>query len=285
MDFEWTTDAMSGPRMYAFRPMLQSGATWRRRQWLIDAGWSMRPQATLRYPVSRTAIADAALPSSAFWIGAHRTFDATRLQTGAVRRGEMAALEQRWRASGKLSGPTLAAGLSSPILTGAADFNRTERPWLAPRARGRAMLDVGAGWYFDGLDAHVNVAWRRAAFSQEAFGFSQQRQYQSFALEAAKSLFDYHGFVPFVGPVVSMGRLRLRERDGASAETNESQPRVSPGLLLGWDIRPTRAEQFLLRTNLRWHPRLMLTDRNGRVQETNHLEFNFIQVVWYPRRR
>ena len=53
---------------------------------------------------------------------------------------------------------------------------------------------------------------------------------------------------------------------------------------LRYTNRPTRTQSWLLRTNLRWFPRLRVPVPGGE-QTLDQLEFNFIQLVWYPKRR
>jgi len=145
------------------------------------------------------------------------------------------------------------------------------------------MLDLGVGWYFDGADAHLNLAYRQARFDVAGYDFEQRNRRRSIAMEAYKFLFDYHGFVPFIGPVVSQEWLSMQERDRGVAVTDASRRMVRAGLTFGWDIRPTRDAPWILRTNLRYLPNLALPV-GGNVQRLDQFEFNFIQFVWYPRR-
>jgi hypothetical protein len=272
-----------GPREYRMQPMVQAGVAWRHKGTLFEAGWSARRVPEISYPVSRTQAVPVSPSAHALWIGAHRLFETTASIAPAVRSGAWGERERQLRKAGRLSGPTLAIGLSSPILTGSSARNRDTRPWLAERARASAMLDLGIGWYLDGPDVQLNAAWRRAGFDNEAFGYRQQMQRHSLALEGFAFLGDYHGFVPFVGPVLGVDRLSLREQDGATRVTDASRNVLAPGVIFGWDIRPTRAGSWLLRTNLRWFPRLRLPVESG-THTFDQLEFNFIQLVWYPGR-
>lgn len=272
-----------GPLDARLLPMGQAGLVWRRGRTLYEVGWSARPRESFRYPTARTTTAPVVPSSHAVFVGAHRLFETTRGLEPLVRSGAWGRREERLRAAGKLNGPSIALGVSSPILTGSSAFNRAERPWLARRAPGAPMLDLGLGWYHDGLDAHVNLAWRQARFDTEAFGFAQRSTRRSLAVEAFKFLGDYHGFVPFVGPVVGLERLAVRETDAGVRVTDVTRRLVAPGVTFGWDIRPTRAQSWLLRTNLRWFPSLRVPLEGG-TQSLDQLEFNFIQLVWYPGR-
>lgn len=272
-----------GPREYRMRPMLQGGLLWRRGSTMVEGGWSWRPTNDLTYPQSRTVRGPVDVPGSAIWLGVHRTYETTASIAGSVRSGAAVREEQTLRQAGRLSGPSLAAGLSSPILTGSAAYNTVDRPWLAARPRGAPLLDLGLGWYFDAPDVHINLAWRAAHFDQAAFGFRQENRRRSLGIEAYKFLFDYHGFVPFGGMILSQEWLRMRETFEDTRVSDFSRSLVTPGVVFGWDIRPTRTQRWILRTNLRYYPRLRLPVAGGE-QALDQLEFNFIQLVWYPRR-
>lgn len=272
-----------GPRIYRMQPMAKLGVAARRGTTLFEAGWSARARPLARYPVSRTETQPVEPSHHAFFVGVHRIFETTAGLVAPIRSGAWGERERALRETGRLSGPTLALGVSSPILTGSTTRNRELRPFLAERPRGRPNLDLGVGWHADGPDVQFSLALRRMRFDTEAFGFDQRSDRASLALEAFKFLGDWHGFAPFVGPVISVERLRLRERDGGMSVTDASRDLVAPGMLVGWDIRPTRSQQWILRTNLRWFPTLgiPLPDRPHALEQ---LEFNFIQLVWYPRR-
>lgn len=263
--------------------MAQAGLAWRRGRTLVEVGWSQRFGTELDYPSSRTATTRLEPSPQAFWIGAHRLFETTRSLEAPVRSGEMARLTDSLRVEGRLSGPSVGVGLSSLILTGPARYNREQRPWLATRPRGRPAVDLGLGWYFDRPDVHLNVAWRQGRFDTDAYDFRQENRRRSLAIEAYKFLADYHGFVPFVGPVLSWEQLSVRETDAGVIVTDAARELLAPGISFGWDIRPTRAQPWILRTNLRWFPRLRAPLASGE-QAFDQLEFNFIQFVWYPRR-
>ena len=97
--------------------------------------------------------------------------------------------------------------------------------------------------------------------------------------EAYKNLFDYLGFVPYLGITASVEDLRA-EVNG----TEYQQTKGAVGLIFGWDIRVTNTGTSLLRTNLRWTPNLHLDVEGGEIM-FDHLEFNFIQYVHFIGRK
>ncbi|MEM9022180.1 MAG: hypothetical protein AAGB22_00465, partial [Bacteroidota bacterium] len=55
-------------------------------------------------------------------------------------------------------------------------------------------------------------------------------------------------------------------------------------LTVGWDIRPNRIQWFLLRTNLRYFPRIRLDLGGDLTYRFDAFEFNFIQFICFPDR-
>ncbi|MEZ4905645.1 MAG: hypothetical protein R2822_29725 [Spirosomataceae bacterium] len=102
-------------------------------------------------------------------------------------------------------------------------------------------------------------------------------------LETYKFLGDYHGFVPYIGPTLSYENLTFKDTDGSNIQPFQAQ-KVALGVIFGWDIRISRAETWLLRTNLRYTPNLHL-EAEGKKVMFDQMEFNFIQFVWFAGRR
>ena len=61
-------------------------------------------------------------------------------------------------------------------------------------------------------------------------------------------------------------------------KTSTTKPAL--GIVFGWDIRVTKTGTNLLRTNLRYTPKLNLNVADEKVM-FDHLEFNFIQMVHF----
>lgn len=56
-----------------------------------------------------------------------------------------------------------------------------------------------------------------------------------------------------------------------------------PVFVFGWDILPTKLEYLTLRTNIRYTSSLNI-DASGHAVPNIQLEFNIIQLVFYPQR-
>lgn len=101
----------------------------------------------------------------------------------------------------------------------------------------------------------------------------------SFMLEAYKNIFNYLGFVPYVGVTGSIENLTTTINGIAYSET---KPAV--GIIVGWDIRVTKTGTNLLRTNLRWTPNLHMNIQGKKIMY-DQIEFNFIQWVQFIGRK
>ncbi|MFK8163380.1 MAG: hypothetical protein AB8H12_13040 [Lewinella sp.] len=99
-----------------------------------------------------------------------------------------------------------------------------------------------------------------------------------------KAIGDFHGFVPFIGPILSREQLEFTEAFEGEITQQTTQDKWAAGLTFGWDIRPNRLQVFTLRTNLRWYPKLHLDLANDQQISFGAIEFNFIQLVIYPER-
>jgi hypothetical protein len=314
-----------GPRAEIGRVAVQTGAAYQIGDWILEGGVRWFPaERTVAYPLSRSHSgsnsANVTLPNAALWIMAKYTFETT-LPEGMNVEQEAAFDERkrRYAEQARRSSPngldswTVAAGpsavftIGSPEITGANSYNATHRPYLNPTQRISVMPDLGVGYYSHLLDAQINLALRPMQSSSTAYGVTQTLNRTALHLEAFKFLFDYQGFVPFVGLAVGSEFIRVRESvrqsvpqsagDEGVTVTDVQQQQWSAGVVFGWDIRPSATESWLLRTNLRYTPnvRAVLTNPTSlyaasTTTPTNtsaatsaislpDFEFNFIQVV------
>lgn len=283
--------AGEGADLALVRFPMQVGFAARRRNLIVQAGAHAITDRDFRYAIEPGMPAAATLPRLALWFGVQRTFETTRQLTAQVADGREAAREQRLRAAGQLRGPYVGIGASTATMVGGSGWNRAVRPELGVRLPGAIFPELALGWEDPDRRIALQLMGRRWTLAQEAYGLRQSMSRASVAVELLRFLGDYHGFVPYVGVALGGDRLRLTESWNADADTTgraAAQSRaawhVVPGAVIGWDIRPRRTERIVLRTNLRLAPGARLAIAEGRAASFAHLEFNFIQVVWYPRR-
>jgi len=232
----------------------------------------------LEYYTTRTDITRISLPSTAFWLGAKYVFDTTQPTEKAVQSGGLKRLEHFYREREAMNSFTVAVGPSFAWSASPSPHNEALYPFLNPR-NGTTIAEIGLGYYLHDIDAHLNLAVRNINSSQRVFGLEQRLTRTSIGLEGYKFFFDYHGFVPFMGAGLSFESLSAEQNDRNEPSVSARSTKLLPYVIIGWDIRPTAVEWFLLRTNIRYTPNLTLTMPGGRDIRFTDMEVNFIQLV------
>lgn len=175
-------------------------------------------------------------------------------------------------------------GPSSAFPIRSSDYIQEHYPFLDDKAMPSIFPDLALGYHFTKQDVITALSFRPISQVRRAFAFEQSVRRISLAAEVYKVLGDYHGFAPYLGGGVSFESLNLKETDDGIEIINLSQNKVTPIVTFGWDIRPSRKGDFwVLRTNLRYAPTLGF-EHNNSFLSLQHLEFNFIQFVFYPQR-
>ncbi|MBK6564406.1 MAG: hypothetical protein IPG18_04270 [Saprospiraceae bacterium] len=139
--------------------------------------------------------------------------------------------------------------------------------------------ELAVGRYFHKSRFNINMAARYMSQNIKAFDTKIHVTRSSFALEAYRFLFNYRGFVPFVGPSLNLEYLTLDHKE--RIKVNDTK--LALGIVLGWDINLSDVETSVLRTNLRYMPGLHLKV-DGQKMMYDYLEFNFIQYVYFFNR-
>lgn len=232
----------------------------------------------LEYYVTRTDKTTMSLPFTAFWLGAKYVFDSTQPIENIVEHGGIERLEKFYRQHGAMNTFTAAIGPSSIWCASPSPHNEALYPFLNPR-NGVITADIGFGYYFSDIDAHLNLALRTMNSAQRALGLQQKLSRTSIGLEGYKYFFDYHGFVPFLGAGLSFEALSAEQQDRTEEMVRRSGIKWLPYVIAGWDIRPTNVDWFLLRTNVRYTPNATLTMPSGKDIRFPDIEINFIQFV------
>lgn len=184
---------------------------------------------------------------------------------------------------GRLNALYLGVGLSSAFWLKKSSYNKELRPYIE-KFSASIMADFTLGYYLHNADLNVGVSYRGYSTSSHTYGAIQQLKRKSVLMEITKYLFDYKGFVPFIGPAISYEDLSFKESFEANITANFDDKKIAYGLTFGWDIRPNRLQSWILRTNLRWYPNLYLDANQNTSISFDNLEFNFIQLIIYPNR-
>ncbi|MCU0353720.1 MAG: hypothetical protein MUD08_08300 [Cytophagales bacterium] len=254
---------------------LQLGVTYTSQKWHFTAGLHYLLNNDFQYALSPTQFGNVTLNPLSFNIGLTRYIDTDRSMASAESARQENAKLKLLKKYRRLSTWYVGIGPSSALEVARSPYTAAYHPYLNDDQSSDLMLDFTFGRYFGKPDLNIGVSYRRMSSRQEAFDTELWRRRRSFMLEAYKFLGNYHGFVPYVGPTLSVESLTFTDNGQRTAELKPAL-----GIIAGWDIRVTRTGTSLLRTNLRWTPNLHLIAEGEKVM-FNHLEFNFIQWVHF----
>lgn len=270
----------NAPVVDIHRVPVKLGLSWLTHGGLWELGSEWLPFNSVSYPLPSGA-SEAALPPFSVWLSYKYLFDTTIHEE--PRLPEIQARNAERLARRKLNHLYLAVGPSSAFTLKASEYNAALRPQAGTHAPSVNMPEIAIGYQLQNWDTAFALNYRPIEQEQTAYGVTQRHQRHAIGLEGYKFLFDYQGFTPFLGAGIGREALSFSEVANGAAVTSVSETRWAPYLIVGWDIRPHIGVPFLLRTNLRYAPALGL-QVNGREVPYDHLEFNYIQLVFYPQR-
>lgn len=272
-----------GPDLNHTSLPFHTGVTFNKKNHLFELGFSWNYNNSQDYFISRDVKTEIDTPPFQLSMSYRYFFDTS---IGAERNwesGKTKKVTDVLAKDGGLNSFYLGVGLSSSFWLGNSTYNTNNRPYLTKYSTS-IMPDFALGYYHHNWDINFGLSYRSMASNTDAYGAVQLIDRQSLGVEITKNLFDYNGFVPFLGPILSRENLGFLEFFEGRPAQDINQEKTALGLTFGWDIRPNRLMTWILRTNLRWYPRLNLAvDRTNTISFSN-LEFNFIQLVIYPGR-
>lgn len=273
----------NGPELNHTGLPLYTGLTFNNKNHLVELGLMWNYANKRDYYISRTQIAQ--IQTAPLYLSASYRYllDTTLDAEKAWESGRTEEVVEILEAEKKLDGIYLGAGMSSAWWLGESTYNTINRPFVG-RYSTSIMPDFTLGYYFNKADVNIATSYRGYGSSTNTYGAVQGLNRRSLVLEATKFIFDYHGFVPFVGPALSYERLSFTEFFENQSIHDITDNQLSYGLTFGWDVRPNRLQNFILRTNLRWFPDLQLDVAEKQSISFNNIEFNFIQLIIYPNR-
>ena len=262
---------------------LYAGLTFNKKQHLLELGILWNYNNTQAYHISRNKAVDITAPPIYASISYRYLLDTTLGAEESWESGQIEKVTKQLAASKQLNGMHIGVGLSSAFWIRESSYNKNDRPYLEKYSTS-IMPDFSIGYYLHHPDVGFALGYRGYGTSTTAYGTNQNLNRKSLVLEATQFLFDYHGFVPFVGPAVSYEKLSFKESFEGQLTHDISKNKLGYGVAFGWDIRPTRMQSWILRTNLRWFPNLNLEVKKDKVISFDTIEFNFIQLIVYPSR-
>ncbi|MEM1323021.1 MAG: hypothetical protein AAGG75_22335 [Bacteroidota bacterium] len=276
-------DFGNGPELNRTTLPLLAGLTYNYNNHLVELGlmWNYNNDHT--YYIAREVPVEVELPPIYFNISYRYMIETTLSAERGWESGRTKEVTQKMEAAKRLNAFYFGGGLSSAFWIKESNYNTNTRPYLE-RLSTSIMPDFTIGYYLHKPDMNIALSYRGYGSSTNGYGAVQQFKRRSLVLEATKVLFDYHGFVPFLGPAISYERLSFEESFEGQRTLDIVDNKWAYGLTFGWDIRPNRLQSWILRTNLRWFPDLQLAVADGQTVSFNTIEFNFIQMIIYPGR-
>lgn len=256
------------------------GLSYASKRFMLDAGIQYLPKTTFQYPLSRTASGNLELPNLNVNVGLKYLMETTHRPLSSIEKhNRKLARRKKYNAFYAGIGPSGTFGTQT-----FSEFDAVNYPFLKERKRYSSFWDITLGYYLHKLDMNIGLSSRNIAESVDAYGVEHITRRKSLAFEAYKFVGDYHGFVPFVGLTLSNENLSFdnRDRRESNAWKTYSEQKAAVGVIFGWDIRPTRSDWWILRTNLRYTPVSM--EAEGKKVSFDYLEFNVIQFTMFPER-
>lgn len=273
----------SGPELTNTSFPLLGGLTFNSKNHLVEIGLAWNYQNQQDYYISRSQMEKINTPPLYATFSYRYMLETTLGAEKNWESGRTKEVTDILAEKGRLNGFYVGAGISSAFWLKKSDYNQKNRPYINQSGIS-IMPDFTLGYYWHKPDLNLAIGYRGYSTSTDSYGASQQLRRQSLLLETTKFLFDYHGFVPFVGPAISFEKLSFIEDFEGNRTQDKQKEKFGYGLTFGWDIRPNRIQTWILRTNLRWFPNLSLEAEPGSNISFDNLEFNFIQLIIYPSR-
>ncbi|MBC8155446.1 MAG: hypothetical protein H7Z72_21365 [Bacteroidetes bacterium] len=265
------------PELDRFIKPLQAGITYSTDRFHLTAGVYYQANRNARYYYSPNASGPLTFRPLTINAGVVRYIDTDRsmAQPNGVQQQNLK--EYILRRHKKQSSWYAGIGPSVALQLRKSSFFRVNYPYLYDDMIGGVMPDLTFGYYAAKPDLTVGLSYRTMGTHLTAYGTDIRLRRHSVMLEGYKFLFNYLGFVPYIGPTFSMEYLSATVvGKGERRQYTQTQPAI--GLIAGWDIRVTRTGSSLFRTNLRYIPGLQLKIGQESIR-FDHLEFNFIQYV------
>ena len=272
-----------------FSISLDAGVVFGYKQFSARIAGLYFPDNKWQYPISKTQKALVKTPYFGLQVGFMYAMDWSSSTSKEVSEEDLETwnsyptLSKQGTGKEKFGDVFIGAGPSMSFSLKPSTHNKEDFPYLKDKMSSNSYFDIAIGYQFNRIGLFTAVSFRNPKFSTAGFGTTQKITKTSFVLEVNKLLFDYTGFTPYVGLNIGYDKLSYSITDQDITETSEFK-RFEPGVTFGWDIRPGKnQESFVLRTNLRWMPFSNFTV-NSKKFEFNQLEYNLIQLVFFPER-
>lgn len=252
----------------------------------LRLGVNYLPTKKWDYPISKVQKAAIKTPNFGFQLGLLYAWDSTKDtdEENITKWNSYPTVSKQSLGATTFGDFFIGIGPSISFSLKKSTFNQTEFPYLQDQLASSNYFDLVAGYNFNKLGLFTTLSFRNPKFETEGYGTKQTIKKNSLTFEVNKFLIDYSGFTPYLGINVAYDQLKYTEDvDGVLRELSFDK-KIETGLTFGWDIQPGKnQEALILRTNLRWYP-FSSFEVDGKKFNFSQLEYNLIQVVFYPGR-
>lgn len=274
------------PTMYKdFLLVPETGITYGYKNFAIRLGARYFHDNQWNYPFNKTTFAKINTPKFSFQAGLLYSFEASK--------NVEPKLQKKWnnypRVSKLSTGATrfgdffVGIGPSVSFSLVKSTFNEKNFPYLPNPVSSNSFFDISVGYQFNKANLFTALSFRNPRFETSGYGTEQTIQKTSLLFEVNKFLTDYTGFAPYIGLNIAYDHFKYTDKTELGTRESTSA-KIEPGITFGWDIVSGKTdEHFILRTNLRWYP-LSFFNVEGQKFDFSQLEYNLIQLVFYPGR-
>lgn len=267
------------PTFDRFNYPVQIGLTYTSNKWHFSASAYYNYQNEFDYFISPTERASVKLNPVSFNLSLLRYIDTDRKARTPKAVDQINRDYDVLKNEDLLSAWFIGLGPSAVLRMTKSSYLKENYPFFYDDFSASLVPDLTIGRYFHKADANLNLSYRTYGGRYEGFSTDIKTRRHSVGIESVKFLFNYLGFVPFAGPILSYENLSTSVNG-----TVYNENKLALGLTFGWDIRVIKSRSFLLRTNLRYYPNLQM-DIGGEKMMFDNLEFNFIQFVYFIGRK
>ncbi len=242
------------------------------------AAYNFTPNTSFSSYISKQQSVSDTFPKHWFQLAVNYSFETTRTADNPTSKAA-----NTYFATTNKHGLFLALGPSSAFPIKSSSYISNEAAYFDNKPMPNLFPDMALGYHFSKAETVLALSYRPMVQHRKAFGELLSVNRQSVLLEGYKFLLDYLGVAPYIGLGLSRGTLS-GNISLTPKPTIKNTEQWATAIVFGWDIRPSvRGDWWLLRTNLRYFPKLQLNYGQNALS-FQHLEFNFIQFVWYPQK-
>ena len=221
---------------------IAGGISFAFKDWQINAQgmWLLDPSHDF-YIDSLTPVT-LGFPNTFVEVGVVRYFDFTLSDEKGWKSGETARKAKDLAAKKKLNTFSIAIAPSMAFFLKAPPNTLDSRISL-PRHKSNFLLDFGLGYLFHKPRLHFGLRYKDYTSRSVSYERENLLRRTSIALEGFKFIWNYNGFVPFIGPSISYERWASADFEGTTqVDETVRNSMISPGIIIGWDIStsPTR---------------------------------------------